>query len=101
MADWYQNEQRAMLELLMDRWVGTGEDQNEETFACVPMRIPDNVIVVSFVLREPVTHMTDEGSTLIPANSAITLVVQEYLIGAETATDEATAVWPLKKILEG
>jgi hypothetical protein len=90
---------RAMLELVMDRFV---KDEDEH-FACVPMILSPKVVLVSFVLRSQVNHVTEEGITEIPPGSAISLVVQEWIVGdpSKDPEDDSDAVqaWQLKEIM--
>lgn len=91
----------AMTELIMDRFVGSDEEE-EGAFNCVPMRFGPNAVLISFVLSKPVNHVTEDGITEIPKGSAITVVVQEYIIGDSTMDgerQEAVQLWNLRDIL--
>jgi pyruvoyl-dependent arginine decarboxylase (PvlArgDC) len=91
----------AMTELIMDRFVGNDTEENN-AFNCVPMRIGDNVVAVSFILSQQVNHVTEDGITEIPAGTGLTVIVQEYIIGKgeQPVSDEDTVqLWQLKDIL--
>jgi hypothetical protein len=98
--------QKAMLELVMDRFTAD-DDDSEGAFNCVPMRLGNNLVLVSFIVGRPVTHITPDGMTEIPAMSGITFIVQEYLVGPTEENqivdpnDAAVPLWPLKNVLEG
>jgi hypothetical protein len=103
-ADKFEGIPKAMTELIMDRFVG---EEGQEAFNCVPMRIGENVIAISFVLARDLVHVTPDDVTQIPAGTAITMIVQEFIIGdgsldiGSDIEERTTTLWPLKNIMEG
>jgi hypothetical protein len=94
---------RAMTELVCDRFVGVEDDS---PFNVVPMRLGQNTILLSFVLSRNLQHVTPDGITEIPAGTALTVVVQEFIEGngsmdlSDDISERTTTLWDLRKIME-
>jgi hypothetical protein len=88
---------QAMAEVVMDRF-----SDEEENFLCVPIILGEegdpSAMLISFVFMTEVTHVTEEGTTIIPADSGITMAIQEWVTAAAGTEISAHKVFDLKRI---